>query len=63
MTSAGDKEDVPGSCSGTEVMRGLLLVTLLAVLGGRAGASEAEAGGDTGDSPAPASPLSPAEFR
>lgn len=63
MTSAGDKEDVPGSCSGAEVMRGLLLVTLLAVLGGRAGASEAEAGGDTGDSPAPASPLSPAEFR
>lgn len=54
---------MPGSCSGAEVMRGLLLVTLLAVLGGRAGASEAEAGGDTGDSPAPASPLSPAEFR
>ena len=40
-----------------------LLVTLLAVLGGRARASEAEAGGDTGDSQAPASALTPADFR
>ena len=44
-------------------MRPPLLVTLLAVLGGRAGASEAEAGGDTGDSQAPASALTPADFR